>query len=166
MYRTLPKIFRPGCLSTFRPSVAGRVQNWEGGNAIKRAWLCNMIQESIWHKNHDPRSLQSWSHTTIMSWRLPMKSALCPLVSTYGLSYPPEAKENGILSRSITPIPSRPTTPKPLHGSDQFRSGMLTIRIFSGEQHAFLRPNMACSSRMMHQAEDSPYHPPPIFPRE
>ncbi|THV05146.1 Pkinase-domain-containing protein [Dendrothele bispora CBS 962.96] len=40
------------------------------------------------------------------------------------------SKENGA-SRSVTPIPSRPTTPKP-HGTDQFRSGMLTIRIFSG----------------------------------
>jgi len=43
-----------------------------------------------------------------------------------------ESKENGVISRSATPIPSRPTTPKPLNGSDQFRSGMLTIRIFSG----------------------------------
>lgn len=51
-----------------------------------------------------------------MSWKLPTK----------------KAKENDTLSRSVTPIPSRPTTPKPLHGSDQFRSGMLTIRIFSG----------------------------------
>lgn len=42
--------------------------------------------------------------------------------------------QNGILSRSITPIPSaRPATPKAPHGSsNQFRSGMLTIRIFSG----------------------------------
>jgi len=41
-------------------------------------------------------------------------------------------KENG-QSRSATPIPSRPTTPKPSsNGSDQFRSGMLTVRIFSG----------------------------------
>ncbi|PPQ84675.1 hypothetical protein CVT25_014206 [Psilocybe cyanescens] len=39
---------------------------------------------------------------------------------------------NGVISRSVTPIPSRPTTPKPPYGSDQFRSGMLTIRIFSG----------------------------------
>ncbi|KAF8066818.1 kinase-like domain-containing protein [Lyophyllum atratum] len=43
-----------------------------------------------------------------------------------------ETKENGVISRSVTPIPSRPTTPKPPGGSDQFRSGMLTIRIFSG----------------------------------
>ncbi|KAF8657583.1 hypothetical protein AX16_002166 [Volvariella volvacea WC 439] len=46
-------------------------------------------------------------------------------------------KENGLSanSRSITPTPSRPTTPRPpqpQNGSDQFRSGMLTIRIFSG----------------------------------
>ncbi|KAF9465409.1 kinase-like domain-containing protein [Collybia nuda] len=43
-----------------------------------------------------------------------------------------DSKENGVISRSVTPIPSRPTTPKPPNGSDQFRSGMLTIRIFSG----------------------------------
>ncbi len=43
-----------------------------------------------------------------------------------------ESKENGVVSRSVTPIPSRPVTPKPPNGSDQFRSGMLTIKIFSG----------------------------------
>ena len=42
-----------------------------------------------------------------------------------------ESKEN-VVSRSVTPIPSRPTTPKPPNGPDQFRSGMLTIKIFSG----------------------------------
>ncbi|KAJ7905036.1 kinase-like domain-containing protein [Mycena leptocephala] len=41
-----------------------------------------------------------------------------------------DTKENGVVSRSVTPIPSRPTTPKA--NGDQFRSGMLTIRIFSG----------------------------------
>ncbi|KAF9787801.1 Pkinase-domain-containing protein [Thelephora terrestris] len=42
-------------------------------------------------------------------------------------------KENGF-SRSMTPIPSRSTTPKPPHdeAESSFRSGMLTIRIFSG----------------------------------
>ena len=47
-----------------------------------------------------------------------------------------ESKENGIISRSVTPIPSRPSTPKPHYGTDHhsnFRSGMLTIRIFSGQ---------------------------------
>lgn len=53
-----------------------------------------------------------------MSWKLGKK--------------PKDVKENGVISRSATPIPSRPTTPKGPHGSDQFRSGMLTIRIFSG----------------------------------
>ncbi|KAK0199844.1 kinase-like domain-containing protein [Desarmillaria ectypa] len=53
-----------------------------------------------------------------MSWKLGKKSK--------------DSKENGVISRSVTPIPSRPTTPKPPIGSDQFRSGMLTIRIFSG----------------------------------
>ncbi|KAE9397301.1 kinase-like protein [Gymnopus androsaceus JB14] len=36
-----------------------------------------------------------------------------------------DSKDNG-----ITPIPSRSTTPRPSNGTDQFRSGMLTIRIF------------------------------------
>ncbi|KAL0576487.1 Serine/threonine-protein kinase [Marasmius crinis-equi] len=52
-----------------------------------------------------------------MSWKLGVKKGKDP-------------RENG--SRSVTPIPSRPTTPRPPNGSDQFRSGMLTIRIFSG----------------------------------
>ncbi|KAG6820017.1 AGC protein kinase Gad8 [Arthromyces matolae] len=43
-----------------------------------------------------------------------------------------DSRENGVISRSVTPVPSRPTTPKPPGGADQFRSGMLTIRIFSG----------------------------------
>ncbi|KAG1768878.1 kinase-like domain-containing protein [Suillus placidus] len=46
-----------------------------------------------------------------------------------------DVKENGVVSRSVTPIPSRPTTPKPPGALDQqahLRSGMLTIRIFSG----------------------------------
>jgi serum/glucocorticoid-regulated kinase 2 len=36
---------------------------------------------------------------------------------------------------SVTPIPSRPTTPRPPHGTAQsnFRSGMLAVRIFSGQ---------------------------------
>ncbi|KAH7911768.1 kinase-like domain-containing protein [Hygrophoropsis aurantiaca] len=45
-----------------------------------------------------------------------------------------DTKENGV-SRSVTPIPSRPTTPKPPNGADlqnHLRSGMLSIRIFSG----------------------------------
>ncbi|KAJ7768354.1 kinase-like domain-containing protein [Mycena metata] len=40
--------------------------------------------------------------------------------------------ENGVVSRSVTPIPSRPTTPKASANGDQFRNGMLTIRVFSG----------------------------------
>ncbi|KZP08525.1 Pkinase-domain-containing protein [Athelia psychrophila] len=43
-----------------------------------------------------------------------------------------EVKENGVVSRSATPIPSRPTTPKPPNAeTNNFRTGMLTIRIFS-----------------------------------
>ncbi|KAH7890401.1 kinase-like domain-containing protein [Phlebopus sp. FC_14] len=46
-----------------------------------------------------------------------------------------DARDNGIISRSVTPMPSRPTTPRPPSVSDpqaHLRSGMLTIRIFSG----------------------------------
>lgn len=49
-----------------------------------------------------------------------------------GVKKTKETKDNGVISRSVTPVPSRPTTPRSLHGNDQFRSGMLTIRIFSG----------------------------------
>lgn len=45
-----------------------------------------------------------------------------------------DSKENGSASRSVTPIPSRSVTPKPPDGAENnFRSGTLTIRIFSGE---------------------------------
>ena len=62
---------------------------------------------------------------------------------------PKDARENGVVSRSVTPIPSRPTTPKPPQGADQFRSGMLTIRIFSG---AFQLPY----STLLSSATDTP----------
>ncbi|KAG2004635.1 AGC/Akt protein kinase [Coprinopsis cinerea AmutBmut pab1-1] len=54
-----------------------------------------------------------------MSWKLGVKKSK-------------DTKENGVISRSVTPIPSRPTTPRMSTDGDQFRSGMLTIRIFSG----------------------------------
>ena len=62
---------------------------------------------------------------------------------------PKDARENGVVSRSVTPITSRPTTPKPPQGADQFRSGMLTIRIFSG---AFQLPY----STLLSSATDTP----------
>ncbi|TDL20580.1 Pkinase-domain-containing protein [Rickenella mellea] len=43
-----------------------------------------------------------------------------------------DPKENGVVSRSTTPMPSRPTTPRPAGEPANFRSGMLTIVIFSG----------------------------------
>lgn len=44
-----------------------------------------------------------------------------------------DTKEPGVVSRSVTPMPpSRATTPKPPNGENISRSGMLTIRIFSG----------------------------------
>lgn len=55
-----------------------------------------------------------------MSWKLSVKKG------------GKDVKENGASSRSVTPIPSRPTTPRPTNGAEQFRSGMLTIRIFQG----------------------------------
>lgn len=51
-----------------------------------------------------------------------------------------EAKDIAILSGSVTPIPSRPTTPRPPGAAEQhahLRSGMLTIRIFSGASPSY-----------------------------
>ncbi|KAF9806977.1 hypothetical protein IEO21_08420 [Rhodonia placenta] len=44
-----------------------------------------------------------------------------------------DSRENGVVSRSVTPIPSRAVTPKPPDASENnLRQGLLTIRIFSG----------------------------------
>jgi len=49
-----------------------------------------------------------------------------------GVKKSKEHKENGVISRSVTPVPGdRPTTPRPPTDAGQFRSGLLTIRIFS-----------------------------------
>ncbi|KAI0071308.1 Pkinase-domain-containing protein [Panus rudis PR-1116 ss-1] len=53
-----------------------------------------------------------------MSWKLGSKKSK-------------DAKDGGI-SRSNTPIPSRSVTPRPPEANDNFKSGMLTVRIFSG----------------------------------
>jgi serum/glucocorticoid-regulated kinase 2 len=68
-----------------------------------------------------------------------------------------DTKENGVVSRSVTPIPSRPTTPKPPGALDQqahLRSGMLAIRIFSGKDtprpvlhHSVSHTNIICAGR-------------------
>ncbi|EPT04821.1 hypothetical protein FOMPIDRAFT_1021646 [Fomitopsis schrenkii] len=50
-----------------------------------------------------------------------------------GSKKPKDVKENGVISRSATPIPSRTVTPKPPDASESnLRQGLLTIRIFSG----------------------------------
>ncbi|KIP11302.1 hypothetical protein PHLGIDRAFT_141514 [Phlebiopsis gigantea 11061_1 CR5-6] len=50
-----------------------------------------------------------------------------------GSKKPKDSKETGVVSRSITPVPpSRAQTPRPPGGENIARSGMLTIRIFSG----------------------------------
>ncbi|KAI0821086.1 Pkinase-domain-containing protein [Irpex lacteus] len=55
-----------------------------------------------------------------MSWKLGSKKSK-------------ESKEAGVVSRSVTPLPpSRAQTPKPPGTENISRSGMLTIRIFSG----------------------------------
>ena len=42
--------------------------------------------------------------------------------------------KDGAHSRSVTPIPSRSVTPRPPDGSENnFKSGMLTVRVFSGK---------------------------------
>ncbi|KAL4258074.1 hypothetical protein AB1N83_011343 [Pleurotus pulmonarius] len=67
-----------------------------------------------------------------------------------------DTKENGVISRSVTPIPSRPTTPKPPNGSaDISRSGMLTIRIFSGRGLA-LAPGMHVPEVIQKALESAP----------
>ncbi|KAJ3780632.1 kinase-like domain-containing protein [Lentinula aff. detonsa] len=67
-----------------------------------------------------------------------------------------EPKDNGLnTSRSVTPIPSRSTTPRPPNGSDQFRSGMLTIRIFSGRGLA-LPPNLPLPEVIQKALESTP----------
>ncbi|KAJ4474428.1 kinase-like domain-containing protein [Lentinula aciculospora] len=67
-----------------------------------------------------------------------------------------EAKDNGLnTSRSVTPIPSRSTTPRPSNGTDQFRSGMLTIRIFSGRGLA-LPPNVPLPDVIQKALESTP----------
>ncbi|KAJ3792755.1 kinase-like domain-containing protein [Lentinula aff. detonsa] len=67
-----------------------------------------------------------------------------------------EPKDNGLnTSRSVTPIPSRSTTPRPPNGSDQFRSGMLTIRIFSG-RGLVLPPNLPLPEVIQKALESTP----------
>ncbi|KAJ3804418.1 kinase-like domain-containing protein [Lentinula lateritia] len=67
-----------------------------------------------------------------------------------------EPKDSGLNpSRSVTPIPSRSTTPRPSNGTDQFRSGMLTIRIFSGRSLA-LPPNVPLPDVIQKALESTP----------
>jgi len=78
-----------------------------------------------------------------MSWKLGSKKAK-------------ETRENGVISRSVTPVPpSRPTTPRPPSGTDQFRSGMLTIRIFSGRGLS-LAPGVRIPSVIQKALDSSP----------
>lgn len=73
-----------------------------------------------------------------MSWKLGSKStsiAAQPVGRLTDTCAPEskDTKENGVVSRSVTPIPSRSATPRPPDMPENtFRSGMLTIRIFSG----------------------------------
>ncbi|EKM75000.1 hypothetical protein AGABI1DRAFT_116625 [Agaricus bisporus var. burnettii JB137-S8] len=70
---------------------------------------------------------------------------------------PKDLKDNGVLSRSATPVPSRPTTPKPPQGADQFRSGTLTIRIFSG-RGLTLPPGAVLPDAIQRALESAPRH--------
>ncbi|TFK24092.1 AGC/Akt protein kinase [Coprinopsis marcescibilis] len=76
-----------------------------------------------------------------MSWKLGSKKK--------------DSKENGVISRSVTPIPSRPTTPRLSSDADQFRSGMLRIRIFSGRGLA-LPPGAQIPDAIKRQLEANP----------
>ncbi|KAF8546863.1 Pkinase-domain-containing protein [Imleria badia] len=72
-----------------------------------------------------------------------------------------DIKDNAVLSRSVTPIPSRPSTPKP-HGTAEqqahLRSGMLTIRIFSGRGLS-LAPGVQVPEVIQKALESSPPAP-------
>ncbi|KAJ7103726.1 kinase-like domain-containing protein [Mycena epipterygia] len=76
-----------------------------------------------------------------------------------------DTKENGVISRSVTPIPSRPTTPKPSASSDQFRSGLLTIRIFSGRGLS-LSPDVAVPEAIQKALDTAPLARKPTNNRE
>ncbi|KAJ7489440.1 kinase-like domain-containing protein [Mycena latifolia] len=76
-----------------------------------------------------------------------------------------DTKENGVVSRSVTPIPSRPTTPKPSANGDQFRSGMLTIRIFSGRGLS-LPPDVAVPEAIQKALDSAPLARKPANNRE
>ncbi|GJJ13083.1 hypothetical protein Clacol_007333 [Clathrus columnatus] len=70
-----------------------------------------------------------------------------------------DAKENGSAapgSRSTTPIPSRPTTPRPPGGGEPaFKTGLLTIRIFSGRGLS-LPPGQPLPEVIQRQLEQQP----------
>jgi len=66
-----------------------------------------------------------------------------------------DGKENGAGSRSTTPIPSRPTTPRPPNGEPAFKSGLLTIRIFSGRGLA-LPPGVSLPDVIQQQLNQQP----------
>lgn len=97
-----------------------------------------------------------------ISIHIPSRHALPSRSPDPSLTHPTEAKDirdNAVLSRSVTPMPSRPTTPKPpgtVRQQAHLRSGMLTVRIFSGASPLSLsgraltepRPrSLACTGR-------------------
>lgn len=118
---------------------------------IRPSYLVPLLTLSF-HSHSSPNSSISRSfihkcpgnsfHQKVRLLQLPFLPLIVPLPSPIPRSpvqsTPPEAKDikdNAVVSRSVTPIPSRPTTPKPPGTAEQqahLRSGMLTIRIFSG----------------------------------
>lgn len=75
------------------------------------------------------------------TWKLGSKSVYAILFeersSLIILLESKDNKETGVVSRSITPVPpSRAQTPRPPGGENIARTGMLTIRIFSGASTA------------------------------
>ena len=88
--------------------------------------------------SHPHQNTRQSNLTAMNTWKLGTKSTCgnpYPCRTTVA-HYPPESKdskETGVVSRSITPVPpSRAQTPRPPGGENIARSGMLTIRIFSG----------------------------------
>ena len=85
-----------------------------------------------------PAPSSAFPHHVLEAWRKEYVPVQQPLHCNSRRFGSPETtkdtKENGASSRSVTPIPSRSVTPKPPDGTENtFRSGTLTIRIFSGK---------------------------------
>ena len=97
-------------------------------------FFCQTIPTTINDVGVETRRVQKSVCTTNRSFRRVRTIHL--VILTYRDTFSSTEKlhdSNGVVSRSVTPIPSRPTTPRPPGEPATFKTGMLTIVIFSGE---------------------------------